>query len=84
MPTIPAASPSRPSTRLTALAMPTTHSTVITGIRSADSTTVVPAKGSRKNSMLMPKRYSTVPGQDLAGHLGRRRHLPEVVDHARR
>ena len=56
MPTIPAASPSSPSTKLTALAIPTTHSTVTTGIRSAERTTVVPAKGRRKNRILMPNR----------------------------
>ena len=63
MPTIPAASPSRPSTRLTALAIPTTHNTVSTGIRSAERTTVVPANGNRKNSMLIPKRYRMVPAR---------------------
>ncbi len=63
MATMPAASPSRPSTRLTALAMPTTHRTVTTGMRSDDRTSVVLRKGSRKYSMLIPNRYRTVPAR---------------------
>ena len=47
MATMPAASPSSPSIRLTAFAMPTTHSTVISADMSGGST-VKPRKGTRK------------------------------------
>ena len=47
MATIPAASPSRPSIRFTAFAMPTTQSTVTRADRSGGST-VKPTNGTRK------------------------------------
>ena len=47
--------------KLTALAMPTTHSTVMTGARSGDRTRVVPTTGRWKVSMVMPEKYRTVP-----------------------
>ena len=46
--------------RLTALAMPTTQSTVMSGDRSADRTTK-PAKGIRKKSSVTPSRESRLP-----------------------
>ncbi len=61
MATIPAANPSRPSMRFTALAMPTTQITVISGAMSGDRTSVVPTIGTRKNSMVMPAKYKMVP-----------------------
>jgi len=47
MATIPAARPSRPSMRLTALVMTHTHATVMSGSRSADRE-MNPAKGTWK------------------------------------
>ena len=64
MATMPAASPSSPSIRLTAFAMPTTQITVTSGARSGDSTTRgARQNGTRKNSMVSPKKYSTVPAR---------------------
>src|SRR5579872_1811418 len=60
MPTTPAASPSRPSMRLTALAISATQITVRSGERSGESTTN-PAKGIRKNSSVTPRSDSRLP-----------------------
>ena len=57
---MPAARPSRPSTRLTALAMPITHSTVTSADRSAESTTR-PENGTRKYTMLTPLMVRMLP-----------------------
>ena len=62
MNTMPAASPSRPSMRLIALASSTTPMTVTSGARSGDSTTNSEfANGTRKNSMVTPSSDSTLP-----------------------
>src|SRR5919106_1107633 len=60
MPTTPAASPSRPSMRFTALAMSATQITVRSGDRSGESTTK-PANGIRKNSRVIPRIDSRLP-----------------------
>ena len=65
---MPAARPSRPSIRLTAFAMPTTQSTVISGARSGDSTTKS-ANGTRKKSIVTPASESTLPDRTCPASL---------------
>src|SRR5581483_6462493 len=60
MPTTPAASPSRPSIRLTALAISATQITVSSGDRSGERTTK-PAKGILKNSSVTPSSDRRLP-----------------------
>src|SRR5438874_292232 len=60
MPTTPAARPSSPSMRFTALAMRATQITVRSGDRSGERTTN-PAKGIRKNSSVTPRSDSRLP-----------------------
>src|SRR5437764_15128413 len=60
MATMPAASPSRPSMKLTAFAMTATHTTVTSGCKSRDSDST-PVNGNRKKNIDTPSRYSTDP-----------------------
>ncbi len=55
MATIPAASPSSPSIRLTALVIRHTHATVMSGSRSAESE-MKPANGTWKKNIVTPNR----------------------------
>src|SRR5579872_5142617 len=55
----PAASPSRPSIRLTALAMPITQSAVTSG-RIEGESTMKPAKGTLKCDIVTPRKYRTM------------------------
>ena len=61
---IPAASPSRPSMKFVALAIPITHNTVISADQSGESTRK-PAKGTRKYTMLTPVKDSTPPARTI-------------------
>ena len=79
----PAASPSRPSMRLTAWAMPTTHSTVMSVDRSGGSGHQAHERDAEEQD------GHARDGQDAAGQhrprgLGRGRHLPQVVELAHR
>src|ERR1700722_8192795 len=56
MATTPAASPSRPSIRFTALVMPMTHRAVSNGVTSGESTTN-PARGTLNWNQSTPKKY---------------------------
>ncbi len=60
MATIPAASPSSPSMKLTAFAMPITQSTVMSGARSRGTDQISP-KGTRKKSIVTPNSDSVLP-----------------------
>jgi len=68
MPTSPAASPSSPSTRLTAFTVITMSSTVTGTPRSGESTTV-PASGSQNDSTRTPNRVIVLATQICAASL---------------
>src|SRR5688572_9148849 len=76
MPTTPAASPSRPSMKFTALVQTTTVM-IVSATRIGAGSTVTPKRGSEKNCTL----EGHDPGGDhLAGHLGQPVELADVVD----
>ena len=81
MATTPAARPSSPSMRLTALVMAMTHSAVMRGMMPGVSTTN-PAKGTLNSYMVTPRKYKMLAARTWPGHLGRGRHVPHVVDQA--
>src|SRR3954463_1647259 len=64
----PAARPSRPSMRLMALAMPTTHTTVMNAERSGVSENT-PRNGTRKKIVLTPASDSTLPASTMPASL---------------
>ena len=79
MATTPAARPSRPSIRLTALVRAMTHTAVISGMipgREDDEA------GQRDLELVHghAEEVQDAGRQHLAGHLGRGRHVPDVVD----
>ena len=78
-PMMPAASPSRPSMRLMAFIIPTTHSTVTSAERSLDRNDS-PKNGTRNTTMLDTGERQHAAGEHHAGGLRRRRDVAEVVD----
>ena len=68
MAAMPAASPSRPSTRFTALAMPTTHSTVTSADQSADRNSRS-RNGTRRTRIDTPAKNSTPPASAIPATL---------------
>ena len=82
MATMPAARPSSPSIRLIAWVMPSSHSTVTSGIQSSASTITVDERDAEVVHRRRRTSTSTMPASDDAGDLRRRRDVADVVDEA--
>ena len=82
MATMPAASPSSPSMRLIAWLIPSSHSTVISGLESSDRMIdpSIERQPEREHRDAEPDQHE--PGDDRAGHLRRRGDLRDVVEQA--
>ena len=65
--------------RLIALVIPITHSAVISGVRSEESTTV-PASGIFSQNIVAPEDHQDHRRQHLSRHLGRSGDLAGVVE----
>ena len=83
MPTTPAASPSSPSTKFTALTVATTMKPVSSAPCAGSRENWVPS-GVGKKTYWMPEDDQEAGGEHLPAELGQRVELEEVVEHADR
>ena len=70
--------------KLMALAMPSTQITLSRYDQFGSRMNVPDERDAERRAWLMPENTSTLAASDDAGHLGRRRHLAQVVDGADR
>ena len=83
MPTTPAASPSSPSTKFTALTVATTTKPVSSAPWAGSSENWLPSAAGKK-TYWMPEGDQEAGREHLAAELGERVELEEVVEHADR